>query len=170
MEIEEQSFRTSFFYWLGVIERLANARFVEALGGSKSIVARWRTLSVLAETNGSTITELAQNTFIERSALSHLLDLMEEEGLLQRQTRQGDRRTTEIMLTEEGREMFATMLPVRRAIFREASDGLSQTQLMSFMETLHTLVANLSSSEERVETGSDPAPGSKRPARRSPKP
>lgn len=143
MQIEEQSFETSVFYWIGVLERLANAKFIEDLGGGKWLVARWRTLSILAERDGTTINDLADHTFIERSALSRLLELMEEEQLLERRTRTDDRRTTEVYLTRKGKQQFASMLPVRRAVFARASAGLSEADIAEFMRIIHVLVANL---------------------------
>lgn len=143
MQIEEKSFRTSILYWVGSLEELANAHFVKKMGGAKSVVARWRTLSILAEKDGVTITELAEYTFIERSALSRLLVLMEGEGLLKRRTRNDDRRTTEIHITKKGTKTFLTMLPVRREVFRLASKGLKQSEVESLMNTIQHLANNL---------------------------
>lgn len=143
MKIEEESFRTSAFYWIGVLEEMANLYFVREMGGPKSIVGRWRTLSILSELDGATISELAQNTFIERSALSRLLDLMEAEGLLLRRAREGDRRTTEVHLSAHGRAAFRKMLPVRREVFQHAARGLKQEDIVAFMRTVQALSGNL---------------------------
>jgi DNA-binding MarR family transcriptional regulator len=165
MQIEEKSFQTSVFYWIGVLERLANAKFVEDLGGGKALVARWRTLSTLADKDGATINDLADFTFIERSALSRLLEQMEEDGLLERRTRPGDRRTTEVYLTRKGQQSFATMLPVRRAVFAQASVGLARGEIAELMRILHVLIANL---QKELQPGSaeeiagEPATGAAR--------
>jgi DNA-binding MarR family transcriptional regulator len=143
MDIEEQSFRTSILYWIGSLEELANLQFVKEMGGAKSVVARWRTLSVLSELDGATITELSEHTFIERSALSRLLELMEQEGLLKRRTRPGDRRITEVYITRKGTKTFLTMLPVRRDIFKRAAKGLKPHELETLMRNIQHLAKTL---------------------------
>lgn len=143
MDIEERSFRTSILYWIGSLEELANLQFVKETGGAKSVVARWRTLSVLSVLDGATITELSEHTFIERSALSRLLELMEQEGLLKRRTRPDDRRITEVYITKKGTKTFLTMLPVRRDIFKRAAKGLEQRELETLMRNIQHLANNL---------------------------
>jgi MarR family transcriptional regulator for hemolysin len=143
MDVEGRSFRTSILYWIGSLEALANAHFVKEMGGPKSVVARWRTLSILAEAECMTITALAEHTFIERSALSRLLEIMEQEGLLKRRTRESDKRITEISITKKGTKTFVTMLPIRREIFKRAAKGLEGRDLETLMRTIQHLARNL---------------------------
>src|SRR5699024_6324092 len=109
--IEGRSYRSSVLYWIGILDKAINAQFITEMGAARSIVARWRTLSILADNNGLPITRLANETFIERTALSRLLDSMEQEGLLKRAPRPDDRRNIEVHITEEGKQSFETMLP-----------------------------------------------------------
>ena len=143
MDVEGRSFRTSILYWIGSLEALANAHFVKEMGGPKSVVARWRTLSILAEAESMTITALAEHTFIERSALSRLLELMEREGLLKRRTRANDKRITEISITKKGTKTFLTMLPIRREIFKRAAKGLEDRDIETLMRNIQHLARNL---------------------------
>jgi DNA-binding MarR family transcriptional regulator len=143
MDVEGRSFRTSILYWIGSLEALANAQFVREMGGAKSVVARWRTLSILAEVGSITITELADYTFIERSALSRLLEIMEREGLVKRRTRDSDRRITDINITKKGSKTFLTMLPVRRGIFKRAAKGLAAKDVETLMSSIQHLAGNL---------------------------
>ncbi len=143
LQVEGASYQTSILYWVGVLEQVANVEFAKALGEPRTIVGRWRTLSVLAERNGMPITQLANTTFIERTALSRVLDSLEAEGLLYRQPRPDDRRTVEVYITPRGRRSFKRMLPVRRAVLKQATDGFSQEDLADLMGKLQTMVANL---------------------------
>jgi len=143
MEVEGRSFRTSILYWIGSLEALANAHFVEEMGGPKSVVARWRTLSILAEADCMTITALAEHTFIERSALSRLLEIMEREGLVKRRTRASDKRITEISITKKGTKTFLTMLPIRREIFKRAAKGFDDRDIETLMRHIQHLARNL---------------------------
>jgi DNA-binding MarR family transcriptional regulator len=143
MDVEGRSFRTSILYWIGSLEALANAHFVKEMGGPKSVVARWRTLSILAEADCMTITALAEHTFIERSALSRLLEMMEREGLVKRRTRASDKRITEISITKKGTKAFLTMLPIRREIFKRAAKGLEDRDIETLMRNIQHLARNL---------------------------
>ena len=143
MEVEGRSFRTSILYWIGSLEALANAHFVKEMGGPKSVVARWRTLSILAEADCMTITALAEHTFIERSALSRLLEIMEREGLVKRRTRASDKRITEISITKKGTKTFLTMLPIRREIFKRAAKGIEDRDIETLMRNIQHLARNL---------------------------
>ncbi len=143
-DIEGPSFQTSILYWVGILEEMANTRFAIEMQESKSIVGRWRTLSILAEKDGLPITQLAQETFIERTALSRLLDQMEKEDLVQRRPRPDDRRTIEVYITAKGRRAFRKMLPVRRGIVTRAARGMPPEELSQLMKSIRTLVQNLS--------------------------
>lgn len=141
--LEGSSFLTSVNYWALVLEDKFNAEFMARMGAGRSIIPRWRVLSVLAERSGITVNELARVTRIERSALSHLLPQLEAEGSVERRAARHDRRVVQVRLTVRGRAVFRDMLPVRRAILREAAVGLAPGRIAALIETLKSLVAGL---------------------------
>ncbi|WP_158971543.1 MarR family winged helix-turn-helix transcriptional regulator [Chachezhania sediminis] len=149
-QLEVDSFRTSILYWIGVLEQMSNQQFVDETRGGKSDVSIWRTLSILSELSGLTVSELSRYTQIERTALSHLLTQMEKNGLVERRPRQGDRRVIEIHILEDGIATFQRMLPIRRAVFRRATDGVSEEELQGMMSTLHKLIDNLNTAGAAV--------------------
>ena len=142
-EIEGRAFDSSVLYWTGYLEAAFNLAFVRAVRQPKVVVSRWRALSVLAELSGITIDELASHSFIERSALSRLLTQLAGEGLIERRPREDDRRTIEIHLTDKGRAAFETMLPLRRAIFRDAARGIPRADIATLLRTVRALADNL---------------------------
>lgn len=146
---EGQSFQTSIVYWTGVFEEKFNTAFVERMGAGKTVIPRWRTLSILAEKSGVTINELAHYTRIERSALSHLLRQMEEEDLVVRQQASTDKRNVHVHITEQGREVFGTMLPVRRELLREAARNIPIARIEALRATVQALVAGLDAMADR---------------------
>jgi len=165
-EIEGRSFTTSVLYWIGILEQQANWQFARALDAPKSVVARWRTLSILAEKSGLPISELARHTFIERTAISHLLRQMATEGLVERRTRRGDKRTVEILITAAGRRSFEHMLPMRRAIFKAAARGLRPRDIAILMRLIRHLAHNL----DGMAPPTAPPPRKPRRSRRKPRP
>lgn len=141
--VEGESFLTSVVYWCGVFEEKFNRAFIAQMQNKKSIVPRWRTLSVLAERSGLSISELAELTRIDRSALSHLLTLMEDEKLVERRQCGQDKRNVEVHITARGRRSFDNMLPVRRALFRNAARELSESDVKKMISNLQSLINQL---------------------------
>jgi len=56
---------------------------------------------------------------VTKSGLTRLVDRIEKAGLVERTYCPSDRRGTFLVITEEGRETLARMLPVRERVFRE---------------------------------------------------
>jgi DNA-binding MarR family transcriptional regulator len=147
--LEKDSFRTSVLYWIGMLEVKFNREFVRRIGAGKAIVPRWRTLSVLTDLDGLTINELARHTFIDRSALSRLLASMMQEGLVRCRPRTADKRNVEVFITAKGQAAFRRMLPIRRAVFRQAAVGLSQEAIIDFVAMVRDMIAKLDGVEAR---------------------
>jgi DNA-binding MarR family transcriptional regulator len=149
LPLEKDSFRTSVLYWIGMLEVQFNREFVRRFGSSKAIVPRWRALSVLADLDGLTINELAYHTFIDRSALSRLLALMFREGLVRCRPGEVDKRNVKVFITAKGRAAFRRMLPIRRAVFRQAAAGLPQDAVIDFVAMVRDMIANLDTAERK---------------------
>jgi DNA-binding MarR family transcriptional regulator len=64
------------------------------------------------EPQGLKQVELAERVLLSNSGLSRLIDRIEREGLVARVRCPGDRRSLNIQLTDEGREMIEQMWPV----------------------------------------------------------
>lgn len=150
--LEGESFQTSVVYWTGVFEEKFNAAFVERMQTGKTVIPRWRTLSVLSEKSGLTINELAHHTRIERSALSHLLLQMEKEDLAVRKQASTDKRNVHVHITRRGHEAFLAMLPVRREILRQAARNIPARQMEALRSTVQALVAGLDALAATQET------------------
>lgn len=161
--LEGESFQTSVVYWTGVFEEKFNAAFVERMRAGKTIIPRWRTLSVLSEKSGVTINELAYITRIERSALSHLLQQMEKEDLVVRRQASADKRNVHVYITPRGHQAFLTMLPVRREILREAACDIPPAQIDALRATIQALVAGLDAMADHQRLNGKPAAASPPP-------
>lgn len=127
------------------IQRYYNNRFAElniTLG--QSFV-----LFHLLEADGSSVKDIASTVQLDPPAITGLVDRLAKEGLVERQTDPNDRRTTQIYLTNQGREVAA------------------QAELIAteFNQTMQKIVASddsaaferaLSSLEEEVPGRSEP--------------
>lgn len=127
---------TYLFYWIGQVDNLYKRAVLEALRPLRINLAWWRTLAVLTERGPVTAGELARITVIERTALTRVIDQMVKRGFVKRVTRAGDRRIVEIHLAPEGSALYERMLPETRAVYRQATAGLSPRQVKALIAEL----------------------------------
>lgn len=136
-------FRESAFYWFGHLEDHFNRLLVRAMRPERLTVARWRCLAVLAEEDGITLGELAEQTVIDRPALTHVVDQMEGDGLVIRRPSESDRRVVHVDLTGEGWELFERVLPKAREVYAQAVRAVPQKDYESMLSVLKRMAANL---------------------------
>ncbi len=60
----------------------------------------------LGDTDGLTCSELSSQTLVTKGTLTGVLDRLAKKGLIKRETVPGDRRSTNIRLTEKGNALF----------------------------------------------------------------
>lgn len=110
--------------------------------------ATYRALAALTDRDGSTIWELADLTAVERSTLSRALDRLEEDGLVDRRARAGNRRIVEVWLTPAGRDLIASVW--REVVVQNdrAVAGLSAREIASLKRILHKMIGNVRDSPE----------------------
>lgn len=129
-----------------VLNRLANRlnHDLQAdLRPLKITVPRWRVLGVLAARDGRSIGELAVFTVTEQSALSRVVNQMERDGLVRRQTAVADNRVVHVYLRPAGREMFARILPMALVHYDRALEGFSVEEKATLMRFLHRALDNV---------------------------
>lgn len=127
MDIDEK-----LFFMLGKISRMSHG----AHGGKDS---QNRVLHMLLRSGGMTQRELTERLDIQPGSASELIKKLETAGLITREANAEDRRTTNIMLTEEGRaqveENRKQFKDTNRALFENLTEEEKQ-QLLSLLEKL----------------------------------
>ena len=136
-------FRESAFYWCGHLEDHFNRLLLRAMRPERLTVARWRCLAVLAEEDGISLGELAEQTVIERPALTHVVDQMENDGLVARRSEQADRRVIKVDLTAQGRALFERVLPKARSVYAQALATIPAKDYDLMLVVLKRMAANL---------------------------
>ena len=142
-EREVYFFRESAFYWFGHLEDHFNRQLVRAMRPERLTVARWRCLAVLAEEDGIALGEIAQHAVIDRPALTHVIDQMEVDGLVTRRPDETDRRVIKVDLTDEGRALFARVLPKAREVYARAVRDVPTKDYHLMLGTLKRMAASL---------------------------
>ena len=103
----------------------------------------WRILAVLAEINGSSITDLSDYAVVPHSSLSRLLSRMEADGYVRRQTDTQDARTVRLYTTPVGDAMYQRILPMAFAVRERALAGMSAAQKTNLLELMNHMLGRM---------------------------
>ncbi len=114
--------------------------------------ATWRTLFFVSRAaDGIQQKDLAVAIGIEGPSLVRLLDLLESEGLLERQVSPGDRRGRIIHLTGVGRNRVLGIQGVADGVRLELLDGIAEDQLATCLDVFECIKRNA----ERLDAKDD---------------
>ncbi|MBU4518949.1 MAG: MarR family transcriptional regulator [Gammaproteobacteria bacterium] len=129
-------------YRLHRIQSTAGRLVVQLCESEFGITRReWRVLSVLNEHEGVLSSVLAEHAMLDRARTSRALTSLVAKKLITRQPRPSDRREVHVFLTDEGRHMYAQILPRVMAINRQLVSGLSALQRQQLDEVVNALQA-----------------------------
>ena len=81
--------------------------------------------------------DIADKSFKEKSAVSHMLKKMEKDGLICREEDQKDKRNKIIHLTEKGTSLREEMLLMIDNIYNSASKNIDSKKVELCMDYLH---------------------------------
>ena len=102
-------------------------------------------LDYLKDHDGAGQKDIAQGCHIEPGTLTTLLNRMEDAGLVERRTLNGNRRSLYVFLTEKGKEQVALVTEAFSAMEEEAFRGMSETECEILMRLMHQVYENISS-------------------------
>lgn len=100
-----------------------------------------------------TPTELSECVFRSRHSITSMVDTLERQGLVRRESNLEDRRSITVMLTPEGSQLFERMLPVGYEIGQRALSCLSGDEVvklrMLFKRVREHLLTQITESETK---------------------
>ncbi len=132
---------------LGVVARRAkDFELHEALGarvGYRLEGPYYGTLSRLGLVERCTVTELADLLGLELSTVSRRVKVLEDRGLVVRETSPTDRRTSLLRLSPEGRDLFEKLSSSWRDMLAEVLDGWDPFSVEVFAELFGRFAAAL---------------------------
>ena len=102
-------------------------------------------LDYLKDHDGAGQKDIAQGCHIEPGTLTTLLNRMEDIGLVERRTLNGNRRSLYVFLTEKGKQQVALVTEAFSAMEEEAFRGISETECEILMRLMHQVYENISS-------------------------
>jgi DNA-binding MarR family transcriptional regulator len=104
---------------------------------------RWRVLAVLNEFPDCTMQFLADTAGVDRTTLTHTVQLMIRGNLVTKTQRETDRRSVVLSLTSRGRRTLQSILPEIVATNERCFAGFSAAEMNHFMDQLRRIFSNL---------------------------
>ena len=138
-------------------QMLIQKRLLERVKASGLTLGQPKVLDYLKDHDGASQKEIAAGCLIEAGSLTSILNRMEEKGLIERQTLNGNRRTFHICLTESGKKSQKLVEEVFNEIENAAWKDISEEDAEAFMRVYHKIYSNLSEAgcEDKGKEGSD---------------
>lgn len=93
--------------------------------GSGLTPSQARVIFAIGDTDGLTCKTIGDMTLITKGTLTGVIDRLEEKGLVERWSVEGDGRKTIVALTRRGNRIYQREYPKHVAFLKEKFDGLS---------------------------------------------
>jgi DNA-binding MarR family transcriptional regulator len=104
---------------------------------------QYTTLSVIGRRDGLSISQLARRSYMSRQAMSEVIEVLEQRGLIERSPHPSHRRILPAALTEQGRDVLAACEAAVDEVEAEMLSGLSPAQRAALQEGLYSAVHGL---------------------------
>ena len=122
--------------------RILQRAFDDALTGAGGALATWLVVTALKGDAHTMQRDLASAVGIEDATLTHHLNRMERDGLVERHRDPANRRNQLVALTDSGEALFGSLLGTVTTFDRQLRDGFSDAELATLRDLLARLRAN----------------------------
>ncbi|MGF1907153.1 MarR family winged helix-turn-helix transcriptional regulator [Aliivibrio salmonicida] len=141
--MEEFDRQSSFGWMINVVAHKATKIFEAELKQHGLTVALWPTMMCLWEEEGVTQRDIAEKSKVENSTTTRTLDKLEKLGLVERQVDPNSRRSFRIYLTDEGRTLKDSLLPLPIKANKEMLSSLALDEQKEMIRLLQKMVATV---------------------------
>lgn len=137
---DEFPVHNSYTYWISRLASVMQEKFNTMLKTHDVTWPQWMVLNVLDQGLAKTPAAIAENLGIDRSAVTRLLDRLENKSLVVRQHDKLDRRSVTIQMTEQGCRLMAQVNESAREHQRQFLSGLHNTEFRSLKVNLQKML------------------------------
>jgi DNA-binding MarR family transcriptional regulator len=110
---------------------------------------QWTLLNRLGEQDGLTQTDLAEKTYKDQPNTTRMLDKLEKKNLLRRADNPEDRRAFLIYLTDKGKEVRESIIPIATQLNEDASFGLEKAECRQLISLLNRVANNFEENKKK---------------------
>ena len=125
-----------------VMKQYSKRRFTDINAGIT--IAQWPILKWLSENGSSSQRDVAKGTFKDNPTITRIIDILSNNGFLERLPDPNDRRRFLIQLTTKGKKKVKDMLPEVIAIRKEGWKDLDQKDFNDLKRILGKIEQNFS--------------------------
>ena len=104
-------------------------------------------LDYLGRHDGSMQKDIAYGCQIDPATLTGVLERMEEKGLVERRMMNGNRRSSYVYLTENGREKGKKVAEIFHEVEEEVFKGIDKKEREQFMNVFYKICCNMTDTE-----------------------
>lgn len=131
---------------LSRVQRKMRALFDARVKERGLTLPRARALMILGRGSQLNQRELADELDIETPTLVRLLDGMEKQGFIERQSVEGDRRAKQIVMTPHGARMAGEVLDLARSLRADVLADISNADMTATVKVFATMSDNIARS------------------------
>lgn len=126
-------------YLLTVTQHTVSQTFSERLAPFNITPGQYGVLNCLWQNGTATPKEIAQTLRLENSTISGVLDRMQKRGLIDRVVDPNDRRSVQVVATEEGRSMKEDVLRLIAELNAEILGGFTPEERATLLNCLRQI-------------------------------
>lgn len=130
-------------FLLAAASAAASAGFHQLVRDKGLRVPEWRALASLHDKDGQMITRLAALALMEQSAMTRVIERLEERALVERRGDKRDRRRVRVFLAPKGRALVDALVVQARAHEAQVMAVLPAHERLHLKQTLAQLIAAL---------------------------
>jgi DNA-binding MarR family transcriptional regulator len=131
------------FFWFGRIFGLRNRALNREMRPFGLDYQRMKVLAVLKEYPGCSMQQLSDLTVVDRTSLTHTVQLLVKKGLVHRESRETDRRSVVLALTAGGRKAYGKIAPMILKLNARSMAGFTEKEKTELLSQLRRIVDNL---------------------------
>ena len=106
-------------------------------------VEQWIILKIIDEHPEISQKELAEKSLRDPASITRTLDLLQKKGLIDRMAIPGNRRQYQLILTNAGKKLIVTYLPIVEEHRKRSTAGLSKKEINKLSELLLKMQENM---------------------------
>lgn len=139
------------FYWFSYIVSHRGRELNRALAPYGMDHPKWRAMAVLRERPGCTMQDLAEASGVDRTSLTHTVNLLIDAGWLERAKAKSDRRSVVLSLTPAGEVKLNEVMPHVLDMNNRCFAGLSEDNMDTLLSLLKRISTNVKAMEESAQ-------------------
>lgn len=127
-------------YRLSITSNLVSDRIAKAYESLFGLtIPEWRLVAVIAEVEAITQAEIGERTRMDKVTVSRAAIALVERGLLARAPNPGDKRSHHLSLTDEGRDLYASVAPKALELESKIFARFTRAELDRFVAMLRRI-------------------------------